>query len=322
MSADTDTPQQGGGAAKVLVPVVIIAILVAFLVFGKNKQEGGGGSGGGETRAEGQRTIKMANVAWSSEIASSSVVKAVLEEKLGYTCEITNTTAALMYESVATGDQDFMVGAWLPTTQEAYYEKTKDATVDLGANLVGTKIGLVVPAYVTIDSITEMPAHADKFDGKIIGIDPGAGIMKTTQKAMKEYGLEGENDGDGFELVGSSGAAMTAALESAIDRKEWIVVTGWTPHWKFNRWDLKYLEDPKGIYGSAEEIHTIVRKGLREEMPEVVTFLDAFRWEPKHMQQLMVWNTEEGADKYANAKRWIEENPELVKSWLKDVIKP
>ena len=37
---------------------------------------------------------------------------------------------------------------------------------------------------------------------------------------------------------------MTAALKSAIANDEEIAVTGWTPHWMFARWDLKYLDDP------------------------------------------------------------------------------
>jgi glycine betaine/proline transport system substrate-binding protein len=117
-------------------------------------------------------------------------VKALLETRLGCECEITNTTAALMYESVAAGDQDFMAGAWLPTTQKDYYEKTKGKVVDLGANLVGTRIGLVVPAYVTIAGIGELADHADRFESEIIGIDPGAGIMQTTKKAIEVYGLK------------------------------------------------------------------------------------------------------------------------------------
>ncbi len=31
----------------------------------------------------------------------------------------------------------------------------------------------------------------------------------------------------------------------AIRKKQWIVVTGWSPHWMFGRWNLHYLDDPK-----------------------------------------------------------------------------
>ena len=62
---------------------------------------------------------------------------------------------------------------------------------------------------------------------------------------------------------------MTAALKRAYDAEEPIIITGWTPHWKFAKFDLKYLEDPKGSYGGEEEIHTIARLGLAEDFPEL-----------------------------------------------------
>ncbi|NIQ93014.1 MAG: glycine betaine ABC transporter substrate-binding protein [Desulfuromonadales bacterium] len=255
-------------------------------------------------------TVELAYVEWSSEVASTNVVMAVLQEKMGYDVEITPVSAAAMWQSVASGDSDGLVAAWLPTTHGHYLEKLKEDVVDLGPNLTGTKIGLVVPSYVEIDSIAKMEENAEKFDGKIIGIDPGAGIMSKTEKVLEDYALES------FELVSGSGATMTAALADAIKNEEWIAVTGWTPHWKFAKWDLKYLDDPKGTYGGEEAIHTIVRKGLKEDMPEVYAFLDNFEWTPDEMAELMVWNQEEDSDPYETAKRWIEENPEKVNAWL------
>lgn len=252
--------------------------------------------------------VELAYVEWSSEVASTNVIKVVLEN-LGYEVKITSVSAAAMWQAVGSADVDGMVAAWLPTTHSHYLEKVKADVVDLGPNLVGTKIGLVVPSYVSINSIAEMNEQADKFDNKIIGIDPGAGIMSKTEKAIEEYGLSE------MKLVEGSGATMTATLSNAIDNEEWVVVTGWTPHWKFARWDLKYLEDPKNMYGGEEEIHTIVRKGLKEDMPEVYQILDQFAWTADQMSELMAWNREDDADPYENAKKWVEANPELVKQW-------
>jgi glycine betaine/proline transport system substrate-binding protein len=253
--------------------------------------------------------IELAYVEWSCATASVNVVKAVLQEKLGYTVEVTSVSAAAMWQAVASGDVDGMTTAWLPVTHAHYIKKVKDKVVDLGSNCEGAGIGLVVPTYVTIDSIDQMNDVADKFDDKIIGIDPGAGIMSKTEKAIEEYGLTK------FELMEGTGAMMTAVLKDKIKKKEWVVVTGWTPHWKFARWDLKYLKDPKGVYGGSEEIRTIVRKGLDKDMPEVYRFLDKFHWTLAEIGQVMGWNSD-GADPYESAKRWIKENPDRVKEWL------
>jgi len=254
--------------------------------------------------------VELAYVEWSCATASVNVVKAVLQEKLGYTVETTPVSAAAMWQAIASGDVDGMTTAWLPVTHAHYMAKVKDKVVDLGPNCEGAGIGLVVPTYVTIDSIGQMNDVADKFDGKIIGIDPGAGIMSKTEKAIKDYGLTK------FELMEGTGAMMTAVLKDKIKKKEWVAVTGWTPHWKFARWDLKYLKDPRGIYGGAEQIRTIVRKGLDKDMPEVYRFLDNFHWTLAEIGQVMGWNAE-GADPYESAKRWIKENPDRVNEWLK-----
>ncbi len=288
----------------------LLLVLLGLGLFGCSKQEKE--TAQKEEAAPAKKKVELAYVEWSSEVASTNVVKAVLQEKLGYEVKIIPVSAAAMWQAIGSGDADGMVAAWLPTTHGHYLEELKDKVVDLGPNLEGTKIGLVVPTYVTIDSIDELNANADKFDGKIIGIDPGAGLMSKTETVMADYGL------DKFKLVEGSGATMTAALADGIKNNQWVVVTGWTPHWKFAKWDLKYLKDPKGmIYGGEETIHTIVRKGLKEEMPEVYAVLDKFHWGPDDMASVMVWNQEEGADPYENAKRWINENPEKVEAWLK-----
>ncbi|MCI0593538.1 glycine betaine ABC transporter substrate-binding protein, partial [Chromohalobacter sp.] len=111
-------------------------------------------------------------------------------------------------------------------------------------------------------------------------------------------------------------ATMTAALDSAIQNKDDIVVTGWTPHWMFARWDLKYLDDPKNVYGDAEHISTIVRKGLEEDMPGAYAILDNFEWTPEQMGEVMLMNQEEDADPYENAKKWVENHPKVVDEWV------
>ncbi len=126
----------------------------------------------------------------------------------------------------------------------------------------------------------------------------------------------GKSKKSGFELVQGSGATMTAALKSAYQNKEWVVVTGWTPHWKFAKFDLKYLKDPKNVYGGAEQINTIVRKGLKNDMPQVYEFLDKFKWTPADMEKVMLMNQEKGSDAYENAKKWINDNADKVKQWL------
>ncbi|MYL23207.1 glycine/betaine ABC transporter substrate-binding protein [Halomonas alkaliantarctica] len=269
---------------------------------------GAGLAAGSAAQADNHGPITLAYVEWSDAVASTNVIRAVLEQE-GYEVETKSLSAAAMWQAVATGDADAMTTAWLPTTHENYNERLGDQMVDLGVNLDGTKLGLVVPAYSEVDSIPELNEHVESFNGEIIGIDPGAGLMGLTEEVIEAYDLD-------YDLRSGSGATMTAALANAIQNEENIVVTGWTPHWKFARFDLKYLDDPKNILGGAEQIHTFAREGLEDDMPGAYAILDAFEWTPEQMGQVQLLNQEEGSDPYENAKQWVENNPDIVNEWI------
>lgn len=144
---------------------------------------------------------------------------------------------------------------------------------------------------------------------KIIGIEPGAGIMEATLKALEEY-----DNLTNWKLQDSSSTAMATELKKAYEKEEPIIITGWTPHWKFAKFDLKYLDDPKGVYGEAENIHTLVRQGLKEEKPDAYTILERFYWTPEDMADVMV-DIQEGKDPNEAAEAWIEANREKVAQW-------
>ncbi|MBO1909871.1 glycine/betaine ABC transporter [Microvirga sp. 3-52] len=145
-------------------------------------------------------------------------------------------------------------------------------------------------------------------DYKITGIDPGAGIMEATDRALVDYEL------DKWEVVSGSGAAMTAALQRAYDKEEPIIVTGWSPHWKFAKFELKYLEDPEGSFGGAEEIHTIGRLGLEEDSPEAYEILANFKWTEEDMAEVMV-EIIDGEEPEVAAQNWLDKNEDKVASW-------
>jgi len=253
--------------------------------------------------------VRIAYVEWDCATASTMTAKAALEE-MGYEVETLPVAAAAMWQALGSGDVDAMVTAWLPVTHADYYDKVKDKVEKVSVVSGGAKLGWAVPSYVTINSIEELNANADKFDGKIIGIDPGSGLMKLSEQAVQDYGL------DKLELMEGSGATMTAALASAIKDKKWVVVTAWSPHWMFGKWDLKYLDDPKKVLGGEEQIEGIVRKGLKKDMPEVYDFFSRFKWDsPNQLQMVMAWN-QEGGTPEENAQRFLKEYPDTVKKWM------
>ncbi|WP_107838127.1 glycine betaine ABC transporter substrate-binding protein [Metasolibacillus meyeri] len=267
--------------------------------------------GGDSSSNDGEKLgkINLAYVEWDTEVASTHVVGQVLEE-VGYDVTLTPLDNAIMWESVSKGEADAMVAGWLPATHGAQLEKYGDNVEHLGENLKGAKIGLVVPSYMEVSSIDDLTVEASS---TITGIEAGAGVMSAAEAAIADYPNLAS-----WSLLPSSSGAMTVALNQALSNNEEIIVTGWSPHWKFASYDLKYLEDPKGSFGGEETINTFARQGLKDDAPDAYTVLDAFEWSSEDIEEVML-AIHNGQSPKDAANDWIEKNRDKVDTWIKDV---
>ncbi|AAY91005.1 glycine betaine ABC transporter substrate-binding protein [Pseudomonas protegens] len=244
---------------------------------------------------------------WSDSVATTHVAAEVIKQKLGYDVKLQAVATGIMWQGVATGKLDAMLSAWLPVTHGEYWAKNKDKVVDYGPNFKDAKIGLIVPEYVKAKSIEDLKTDTT-FKNKIVGIDAGSGVMLKTDQAIKDYGLD-------YKLQASSGAAMIAELTRAEEKQDSIAVTGWVPHWMFAKWKLRFLEDPKGVYGAAETVNSIGSKGLEKKAPEVAAFLKKFQWASKDEIGEVMLAIQEGAKPDVAAKDWVSKHPERVAEW-------
>ncbi|AAM05545.1 TPA: glycine betaine ABC transporter substrate-binding protein [Methanosarcina acetivorans] len=299
---------------KKLGSVLAIVLIIGLSLFAAGCAEQGDETVEGaetapaEEASELSEPVTIGYVLWDGEIASTNVIQQVLEQAGYEDVEIVAVDAGPLYQGLADGQFDFTTSAWLPYTHQSYWEAYGDQLDSVQTNLEDCKIGLVVPSYVTIDSIEELNSEKDKFNGQIIGIDPGAGIMQASETAITDYDLD-------MELVSGSSAAMTTSLKKSIDSEEWTVVTLWSPHWAFNRWDLKYLDDPKGAYGDADHVETLARLGLEEEKPNLYGILTRFQWTHDDIQTVMM-DIENGTAPEEAAANWVANNPEKVNEWI------
>jgi glycine betaine/proline transport system substrate-binding protein len=255
---------------------------------------------------EKQEEIVIYSGNWAETIAMTKVTELALED-VGIPVKMTLIEPGPIYASLAKGDGDIFLESWLPQTHSEYWEKYGSKLDKAGISFDYATTGLVVPEYVTINSIEELNANKDKFSGKIIGIGSGAGIHKDTETAIKEYNLD-------FDQITSSGPAMMASLKKAVTQKEWVVITGWKPHHKWAMYDLKYLEDPKNVYPS-EKAYIITRKGFTKEQPGFKEFLGNFYFKEEQLFDLMM-TFKEMDDEDKAAQKWYSENKELMRSWM------
>ncbi|SAL72176.1 substrate-binding region of ABC-type glycine betaine transport system [Caballeronia terrestris] len=260
--------------------------------------------------ADTKPTIKIGYVeGWDDSVATSNVAARIIEKRLGYEVKLVPVAAGVMWQGVARGDLDATLSAWLPITHGAYWNNFKDKVVDLGPNFNDAKIGLIVPESVDVKSLDDLQAKKAEFGSRIVGIDAGAGVMQKTSEAIKAYKLD-------YQLMPSSGSAMTAELARSEAASKPIIVTGWKPHWMFAKYKLKFLEDPKKVFGEAEHVDSVVNPELEKKAPTVVAFLKKFQWKPGEIDSVML-ATQNGEKPTAAADAWIGAHGDRVDSWVK-----
>jgi glycine betaine/proline transport system substrate-binding protein len=264
------------------------------------------------------KEINIGWTAWSDAEAVTKLAKKVLEDRMGYKVELTMADIGIQYQGIATGKLDAMLMSWQPLTHKPYLDKVRQDVVDLGPMYTRAKLGWVVPAYVPeseLKSIEDLkkPEVKQKLGGKIQGIDPGAGLMQASEKALKDYGLTD------YQLISASDAAMLSGVERAERRKEWIVATAWSPHWMFAKSQLRYLEDPKGSLGGLESVNKLVRKGFYQEQPEAYEFLGRMVLPLADVEAIMFEAQNSSYEKAVD--NYIAKNPERIEYWVTGQMK-
>lgn len=245
---------------------------------------------------------------WDEGIAVSHLFTVMLEDE-GYEVETGEAEAGLVYAGLAGGDYDVNFDMWLPSTHSDYLARYGDDLEQLGVWYDDAKLTIAVNEDAPITSLDELAAHADAFGGRIVGIESGAGLTRITQdEAIPAYGLED------LDFVISSTPAMLAELKGATDAGEDVVVTLWRPHWAYDEYPIRDLEDPQGAMGAAEEIHTVGRAGFAADYPTLASWIAAFSLTDEQLFSLenRMFNEDGGADPDASARAWLDEHPTFV----------
>ena len=272
----------------------------------------GSGSASGTVENGDQKSMKMVVFnGWDEDTAASELWKYVLEQK-GYDVELDYADPAPAYQGLAQGDYDAVLDTWLPNTHKQYMDKYGETLEDLGAWNDQASLELTVNADAPIDSLADLAAHKDDFGGRIVGIEPGAGETALVKdKVMKAYGLED------WDLVTSSTPAMLSELKKSEKDGSDIVVTLWRPHWAYNAFDVKDLEDPKGALGKNESIHTIVNEDFGDDFPQAQKWLQSFEMDSDTLYSLEDALVNSGADQseyQSIVKKWVGEHEDYVDS--------
>ncbi|SFD36821.1 glycine betaine/proline transport system substrate-binding protein [Lentibacillus persicus] len=307
------------GLAAALVLAITLAACGGGSDEGSGDESGDSGNGesgdssGNESVELGESELSIPYVSWAGAIARTPLVQQVLEE-VGYTVETSQVDAGSMWTSVANDDASFMTASWLPATHTSYQEQYGDDVEAIGEFVAQAPLGMTVPSYMDVEAIEDLKGNeeiGEATDWTITGIDPGAGVMQSTQDAIDTYGLEN------WELQSSSEGAMLSELQSAIENEEPIIVPGWQPHWKFAEMDLKMLEDPEEVYGGeGDRIEAVAHTSFKEDSPAAYEVVQRLTEDyDTEMENELLVAINDGGDPAEVASQFLEDNPDLLEKW-------
>ena len=264
------------------------------------------GCGGGASA----RTLDIADIGWTENTAIAQLTKVLLEEQLGYG-EVTLHTSDLdsVYEEVGRGDLNAFQDVWLPN-QRSLLESVQDDVEQLGFSYEGqTEQGIAVPTYMEETSLDQL---AESDADLILGIEPGSVIMgQIYDEVIPAYDLPQK-------LVEGPTQGMLDEVDKRYRNREEFALVAWSPHWMNQRFDLRYLEDPKDALGELNDpakITTIVNKDLPQDDPVAYAFMDALILDAEQIGDLESAINEAG-DPHEGARGWAEENPEVWQPWV------
>ncbi|MFB4203182.1 hypothetical protein KBTX_00836 [wastewater metagenome] len=272
-------------------------------------------------QAQSNEPVRIGWTAWSDAEFVTKLASNLIENRLDRDVELVQTDIAPQYQGVANGDIDVMLMSWQPGTHADYLDKVNSdgvKAINLGLLYGYARLGWAVPNYIPkseLNSIEDLKKDSvrEKLDGTITGIDPGAGLTRLSKKTIEDYGL------DDYNLQTSSGAGMTAALDRAVKRDNWIVVTAWSPHWLFGAYDMRYLKDPKGTLGSYERIHAFANVGFYQRDPEVAMFLSRMQIPLDELEAAMYDAQQTSYEKAV--QKYIDNNKARVDYWVTGDVK-
>ncbi|MGI9297586.1 MAG: choline ABC transporter substrate-binding protein [Gammaproteobacteria bacterium] len=300
---------------KTKINAVLFALFVAVLL---------AAPGGVAASAESESCQKprFSNVGWTDTIATTRTAMAILSA-IGYDPVEINLSIPITYASMKNGDIDIYLADWEPSMQNdrAPYVNAGDVEVLEPAAITGAKYTIAVPKYVAdagVRDFADIAAHADKFDSKFYGLEPGdsGGGLILDMISKNAFGL-GE-----FELVESSEQGMLSHVNRSVKRDQWVAFLAWEPHPMNLEYDLVYLTGGDDYFGpdfGGAEIFINVRRGYTQECENVGVFLNNLKFSLAMMNEVMGGILEGEAEPEQVALAWMKKNPADVDKWLAGV---
>lgn len=283
-------------------------------------------------------TLKIVANSWPASQLNVAVAKLLLEQKLGYTVEVSNIDENAQWPALATGDVHASLEVWPSghAANVAEYIDTQKKVENGGPLGVVGKIGWFIPTYLLKD-------HPELATWEGFTKPETAALFATAETGAKGQFLAGDPswvqyDADiianlkmDFQVItAGSEDALLAAVDAAYSRQEPVLFYFYSPHAIFAKYDLTEVKLPEhtdACYAKIESkgvdcdypsdvLFKIFWSGLKDAAPEAYAFLKNMNYDAK--TQIGMIGTVELEEKSVDevAKAWVDANEAVWSQWL------
>jgi glycine betaine/proline transport system substrate-binding protein len=280
--------------------------------------------------------IKLAVNEWTGAQITTHIAGKILEAA-GYKVEFVTAGYQNMWQAVSEGQLDAALEIWSSNVTEQYNQMKKDGKVeDIGALGLTAREGFVYPPHVA-----ELCPGLPNWEA----LKKCAAIFATPetlpQGRLVDYpGDWGTPGADRIKALGlpfkaipaGSEGALVAEFKASVERKTPLIAVFWMPHWAVSKYDLKFVELPKGtpecytdpsygpnknVTGDCDFIPTRVFKtvwpGFKQKWPAAYEILKDFTLSTEEQQPLMGAVDVDGKSTEAVTADWVNANAAIWK---------
>ena len=284
---------------------------------------------------------------WPSVRATAHILKLAIEDNLGLSVELQNGTNPIIFEAMDSGSMHVHPEVWMPNQQNLYNTYvTQKGTVRMNPIAVSSEQHICVTrdtaertGIVALSDLSD-PDIAVQFDTDGDGLGEmwigGPGWAATTVEKVraKSYGYA-----ETMQLSELDEALALAEVDSAIAQGRNIVFYCYTPHHMFALYDLVKLteppydanqwnvvqptDDPNWLEVSnaptawdVTNLHVFYSASLEETQPSAAAMLSQVALNTDQVNSFVYALSVEGQDPSEFARKWVDENADLVDSWF------
>ena len=284
---------------------------------------------------------------WTSVRGTAHILKVALEDNLGLSVELQNGTNPIIFEAMDSGAMHVHPEVWMPNQQNLHDSFVTDkGTVTLNPNAVLSDQQICVTKDTQertgISALSDLtdPDMAANFDTDGDGRGEmwigGAGWASTNIEKIraKSYGYA-----ETMNLMQMDETLALAQVDNAVAQSQNIVFYCYTPHHMFSLYDLVPLaepaydaaqwkisqptDDPDWLENStaptawdATKLHVFYASALVGSQPEAAAMLGKVNLTTEHVNALVYALSVDGQDPAEYARKWVDENTDLVDSWF------